>query len=240
MVHELEITVFSSSAYMYSLDLFLLLFVRRTRLRLLHKHWGAMQMQRQLLQEDLIEDCLGDQGLLMLTMPANQELLFRRDTFLGPMGCGWRVLKELAAAFIQACCSVLTCPWSLCCPSISPHLQPSRAHRVGQWAVQGTGSHCCSCSLNIFQTGLNVFLMLAYFGRGDLPSKPMSERQARPSTLVSYLKATSSQLISSPRSLDQEVRTDIGREKIIHHAWCPLVPSACGWSPELALTWQRL
>ena len=28
---------------------------------------------------------------------SNQELLLRRDAFLGPMGHGWRVLKELAA-----------------------------------------------------------------------------------------------------------------------------------------------
>lgn len=32
-----------------------------------------------------IEDCLRDQGLLVQTMAANQELLFRRDAFLGPM-----------------------------------------------------------------------------------------------------------------------------------------------------------
>ena len=60
---------------------------------------GRSQPQRHLLQEDLIEDCLRDQGLLVQTMPANQELLFRRDAFLGPMGHGWRVLKELAAVF---------------------------------------------------------------------------------------------------------------------------------------------
>jgi hypothetical protein len=50
------------------------------------------------LQEDLIEDCLErEQGLLVQIMPANQELLFRTDTFLEPMGPRWRVLKELAA-----------------------------------------------------------------------------------------------------------------------------------------------
>jgi len=32
-------------------------------------------------------------------MPANQELLLRRDAFLGPMVHRGRVLKELAAAF---------------------------------------------------------------------------------------------------------------------------------------------
>jgi hypothetical protein len=43
-------------------------------------------VQPHLLQEDLIEDCLREQGLLVQTMSANQELLFRRDAFLGPMG----------------------------------------------------------------------------------------------------------------------------------------------------------
>ena len=51
------------------------------------------------MQEELIEDCMRDQGLLVQTMAANQELLFRRDAFLGPMGYGWRILKELAAVF---------------------------------------------------------------------------------------------------------------------------------------------
>ena len=60
---------------------------------------GATQSQKHLLQEDLIEDCLREQGLLAQTMPANQELLFRRDAFLEPMGRGWRILKELAALF---------------------------------------------------------------------------------------------------------------------------------------------
>ena len=47
---------------------------------------ASMQLQKYLLQEDIIEDCLRDQGLLVQTMPASQELLFRRDAFLGPMG----------------------------------------------------------------------------------------------------------------------------------------------------------
>ena len=47
---------------------------------------GAMQLQKHLLQEDLIEDCLGDQGLLMQIMPVNWDLLFRRDALLRPMG----------------------------------------------------------------------------------------------------------------------------------------------------------
>jgi hypothetical protein len=45
-----------------------------------------MQPQKQLLQEDLIEDCLREQELLVQTVLANQKLLFRIDTFLGPMG----------------------------------------------------------------------------------------------------------------------------------------------------------
>lgn len=65
----------------------------------IQEHWGLVQLQKHLLQEDLIENCLRDQGLLMQTMLANRELLFRRDAFLGPMGRGWRVLKERAAVF---------------------------------------------------------------------------------------------------------------------------------------------
>jgi hypothetical protein len=37
----------------------------------------ASQPQKHLLQEDLIEDCLTDQGLLVQTMPAKWELLFK-------------------------------------------------------------------------------------------------------------------------------------------------------------------
>jgi hypothetical protein len=58
-----------------------------------------MQPEKHLLQEDLIEDCLRDQGLLAQTTPPCPELLFRRDGFLGPIGCGWRELKELGAVF---------------------------------------------------------------------------------------------------------------------------------------------
>jgi hypothetical protein len=56
---------------------------------------GPAQPQKYLLREDLIEDCLR----VVQTTPANQELLFRRDAFLGPMGQRWRVLKELATLF---------------------------------------------------------------------------------------------------------------------------------------------
>jgi hypothetical protein len=65
-----------------------------------------VQLQRHLLQEYLIEDFLRDQELLTQTMPANQELLFRRDAFLEQMGHGWRVLNDLAAVFRRVCCIV--------------------------------------------------------------------------------------------------------------------------------------
>ena len=52
----------------------------------LHVNTGAVHLQKHLLQEDLTEDCLRDQGLLVQTMPANQELLFGSDAFMGPMG----------------------------------------------------------------------------------------------------------------------------------------------------------
>ena len=69
---------------------------------------GAAQPQKNLLkEEDLIEDCLRDQGLLVQTMPANWELLCRRDACLGPMWLRRKVLKKLV--------QFLTCSWSLCC-----------------------------------------------------------------------------------------------------------------------------
>ena len=48
------------------------------------------------MQEDQIEDCLREQGLLVQAVPARQELLFRTDIW-DQWGLGWRVLKELAA-----------------------------------------------------------------------------------------------------------------------------------------------
>ena len=59
----------------------------------------AAKLQRHLLQEELIGDCLRDQRLPIQTMPAKLELLFRSNAFLRAMGHGWRVLKELAAVF---------------------------------------------------------------------------------------------------------------------------------------------
>ena len=74
-----------------------------------HGNAGAAQPQRHLLQEDQTEDCLRDQGLVKQAMPANWELLFRRDAFLGPMGHRWRVLKELAAVFREQHGAFLAC-----------------------------------------------------------------------------------------------------------------------------------
>lgn len=44
---------------------------------------GFTATKKHLLQEDLIEYCLRDQGLLMQTMPANQELAVHEQCFLG-------------------------------------------------------------------------------------------------------------------------------------------------------------
>ena len=91
-----------------------------------------MGAQKHLLQENLIEDCLRVQGLLMQTMPANQELLFRRDAFLV---CWWRILKELAAAFITARCGVShLLPQSE--PSILQHLTSNLRGWVGSSGKQ--------------------------------------------------------------------------------------------------------
>jgi hypothetical protein len=70
---------------------------------------GATQPQTYLLQENLIEDYLRDQGLLVQTMPTNQDLLFRKGASLGPT----RVLKELAAVFRKLAAAFLTCSQSL-------------------------------------------------------------------------------------------------------------------------------
>jgi hypothetical protein len=66
-----------------------------------------------------MEDCLRDQGLRMQTMPANQELLFRRDAFLGPMGTnGARVegIKGAGSSLLLHCFS----PASEVCIMTSP------------------------------------------------------------------------------------------------------------------------
>lgn len=84
-----------------------------------------MKLQSHLLQEDLIEDGLRDQGLLMLlmqTVPANQELLFSSNAFWDQ----WSVGEVIKGAF-------LTC--------FQHHLPSSqRAGRVGQQVLPGTGS----------------------------------------------------------------------------------------------------
>ena len=82
-----------------------------------------------------------EQGLLMQTMPANWELLFRKDAFLGPMGTGGRYLWTL-----QQCSDKLSPAPGVCVfDSRLPHLQASRAGRVRQQVVQGTDSKCQEC-----------------------------------------------------------------------------------------------
>ena len=75
--------------------------------QLLNNFWAA---QYHLLQEDLIENYLRNQGLLMQTIPPNQELLFRKDAFLGPMGV--ERIKG-ACSSIQSSL-LLPCSQSLC------------------------------------------------------------------------------------------------------------------------------
>lgn len=106
-----------------------------------------MQLQRHLLQEDLLEDCLWDWRLLIQTMPANGDCCLEEMLLWdqwGPMGREWRVLKDLVTAFRWApfgvsylfpgqCQSL--CSWFHATSPPSP-----RAGRIRQWVVQDTGS----------------------------------------------------------------------------------------------------
>ena len=65
------------------------------------------------LQEEVTVDHLREQGLLVQIMPANQELLFRIDTFLEPMGALVEGLKELAACSDDLAAAFLSCSWCL-------------------------------------------------------------------------------------------------------------------------------
>ena len=67
----------------------------------------------------------------MQTMPVNWELLFRIDAFLGPKGPWWRVLKELAAVFLEESVT----------DSASTHPQPLEQVGSGceQFRAQETG-----------------------------------------------------------------------------------------------------
>jgi hypothetical protein len=85
-------------------------------------------------------------------MPVNQQLLFRRDAFLGPMGHGWRALKELAAVFRELAEEFLICSQSLCwslaavciVDSEPTHLNPQEQVGLGGElsSTQGTKPHC--------------------------------------------------------------------------------------------------
>lgn len=104
------------------------------------KEPGARQLRTHLLLEDLIEDCQRDQGLLVQTMPANRELLFRRDAFFILTGHTRRLLEELAAVFRKLAAS-FSCALGVCVfDSATPHLQPPRAGSVRHQLVQGTGN----------------------------------------------------------------------------------------------------
>jgi hypothetical protein len=45
-----------------------------------------------------MKDCLKEQGLLKQIMPANQELLFRRDAFLESMGAWVEGIKRACSS----------------------------------------------------------------------------------------------------------------------------------------------
>jgi hypothetical protein len=111
------------------------------------------------LQEDLIEDCLRDQGLLVQTVPANQELLFRKRCFLGTNGVRVEGIKG-ACNRIQMS---LLLPGLLVIDSAPPHFQPTRAGRVQGTVSNHTHTHlknsnirgkqkCCHVMLKPFGT----------------------------------------------------------------------------------------
>jgi hypothetical protein len=69
-------------------------------------------------------------------MPANQELLFRRDAFLGPME--WMVLKELAAARLLYIFHLLpeSMPLILCHLTLTPKNKKGWAEHSQQPIIQ--------------------------------------------------------------------------------------------------------
>ena len=97
---------------------------------------GALKLQKHLLQEDLIEDCLRVQELLVQIMPAKLDLLFRRDTFLGPMGTwvkgikgAWNSAQMSLLQHFSPAPEVCVIDSALTCP------QRPRAGRIRQRAV---------------------------------------------------------------------------------------------------------
>ena len=50
-----------------------------------------------------MEDCLREQEFLVKIIPANQELLFRRDAFLEPMGTHMEGIKGACSSVQRAC-----------------------------------------------------------------------------------------------------------------------------------------
>lgn len=74
-------------------------------------------------------------------MPANQELLFRIDTFLETMGAR---VEGINRAYSIAQRSLLQnfspAPRVCVIDSVPAHPRPTREGRVGQRAIQGTGN----------------------------------------------------------------------------------------------------
>ena len=64
--------------------------------------------------------------------------MFRSHAFLGPMGCGWRVLKKLVAVFRELASGVSHLLPESVSLTVLPHLPPLRADRV-RWQVVCVG-----------------------------------------------------------------------------------------------------
>jgi hypothetical protein len=100
---------------------------------------GARQLQRHLVQEDLIQHSLRDQGLLTQKMAAIgncclEEMLacdkwVTVESIKGPCSSLHLHLQRHSLLLLESDFD-----------SVPPHLQPPRASRVGQQAVQETSS----------------------------------------------------------------------------------------------------
>ena len=100
-----------------------------------------MQLQKHLLQEDLIEDCLKEHGLLVQAMPAKQELLCRRGAFLGRMGAWVEGIKVVCSgAQMSLLWHFSPAPGVCAVESVPIYPQLPRAGMLRQRAVQGTGN----------------------------------------------------------------------------------------------------
>ena len=83
------------------------------------------------LQEDLIEDCLREQGLLVQIMPDNQEVLLRVDNFLEPMGAWMEGIKRACSSAQMSLLQHFS-PAPRVCVNVTLHqLTPNPQEQVG-------------------------------------------------------------------------------------------------------------